>query len=84
MYDFTALITALMIHRTESGSAIDFRYKGIIKMPPEVQKLFSGDPTMATVPFGYTSKLLPSLASRRRRLASYTNFFRPGTVIFSS
>lgn len=50
-------------HRTESNSAIDFRYKGIIKMPPEVQKLFNGDPTMATVPFGHASKSLPSLAS---------------------
>ncbi|KAL9124509.1 MAG: hypothetical protein Q9217_006163 [Psora testacea] len=41
--------------RTEQGHAIDFRYRGVIKMPPEVGKLFNGDPTMVTVPFGHAT-----------------------------
>ncbi|KAI4087630.1 MAG: hypothetical protein LQ339_008865 [Xanthoria mediterranea] len=41
--------------RTEQGQAIDFRYTGVIKMPPEVQKIFNMDPNMATVPFGHAT-----------------------------
>ncbi|KAL8907094.1 MAG: hypothetical protein Q9171_005999 [Xanthocarpia ochracea] len=42
--------------RTEQGHAIDFRYTGVIKMPPEVSKIFNMDPDMATVPFGHASE----------------------------
>lgn len=41
--------------RTEEGHAIDFRYTGVIKMAPNVAKIFDGKPDMATVPFGYAS-----------------------------
>ncbi|KAI9164119.1 Adenylate-forming reductase [Paramyrothecium foliicola] len=41
--------------RTENGSSIDFRYVGVIKMAPEVHKIFDMDPEMATVPFGFAT-----------------------------
>lgn len=41
--------------RTEAGHSIDFRYKGIIKMAPNVKKIFEMQPDMATVPFGYAT-----------------------------
>lgn len=44
--------------RTEEGHAIDFRYTGVIKMAPNVAKIFDGKPDMATVPFGYASRSL--------------------------
>ncbi|MCJ1359172.1 MAG: hypothetical protein MMC33_009172 [Icmadophila ericetorum] len=43
------------VARTEQGHAIDFRYVGVIKMPPEVWKIFNMDSDMATVPFGYAT-----------------------------
>ncbi|KAH7311414.1 hypothetical protein B0I35DRAFT_438033 [Stachybotrys elegans] len=41
--------------RTENGSSIDFRYVGVIRMAPEVHKIFDQDPDMATVPFGFAT-----------------------------
>lgn len=43
--------------RTEEGHSIDFRYKGVIQMADDVKKIFEFKPNMATVPFGYASKL---------------------------
>lgn len=44
--------------RTEQGHAIDFRYTGVIKMPPEVSKIFNMDSDMVTVPFGHASMFI--------------------------
>lgn len=49
------LLTTL--DRTEQGHSIDFRYKGVIRMADDVKKIFEFKPDMATVPFGYASKL---------------------------
>lgn len=46
--------------RTEEGHSIDFRYQGIIKMAPEVKKIFEMSPEAATVPFGFASEYLHS------------------------
>ncbi|KGO77077.1 Uncharacterized protein family UPF0311 [Penicillium italicum] len=43
------------IARTEQGHSIDFRYKGVIKMAPDVKKIFGNQPDMVTVPFGYAT-----------------------------
>lgn len=42
--------------RTEEGQSIDFRYQGVIKMAPEVKKIFEMSPEAATVPFGFASE----------------------------
>ncbi|KAI0892647.1 hypothetical protein F4806DRAFT_499761 [Annulohypoxylon nitens] len=41
--------------KTEEGHSIDFRYQGIIKMAPEVKKIFEMSPEAATVPFGFAT-----------------------------
>lgn len=55
------LLTGLSTARTDEGFAIDFRYVGVIKMTDVVNKIFDMDPEMATVPFGFASKLEFSL-----------------------
>ncbi|KAI0157186.1 hypothetical protein GGR52DRAFT_577180 [Hypoxylon sp. FL1284] len=40
------------IAQTEKGYAIDFRAAGVINITPEIRKIVTMDPTMATVPFG--------------------------------
>ncbi|KAI1746504.1 hypothetical protein F4782DRAFT_63849 [Xylaria castorea] len=40
------------IARSESGHAIDFRAAGVVKMNPDIHKILSGDPSMASIPFG--------------------------------
>ncbi|OHE98121.1 hypothetical protein CORC01_06635 [Colletotrichum orchidophilum] len=43
------------IAKTEEGHSIDFRYQGIIKMAPEVKKIFGMQPDAVTVPFGFAT-----------------------------
>ncbi|XDG09059.1 hypothetical protein ABKA04_008674 [Annulohypoxylon sp. FPYF3050] len=47
--------------KTEEGHSIDFRYQGIIKMAPEVKKIFEMSPEAATVPFGFANPALKPL-----------------------
>jgi hypothetical protein len=44
------------IARTDQGQSIDFRYKGVIKMAPDVKKIFEMSSDAKTVPFGYASE----------------------------
>ncbi|KAK2057593.1 hypothetical protein LY76DRAFT_515943 [Colletotrichum caudatum] len=40
------------IAKTEGGFTIDFRASGVIRLVPEVLKIVTMDPSMATTPFG--------------------------------
>jgi len=42
--------------RTKDGSAIDFRYNGVITTTPDVMKIFGMQPDRKTVPFGFSSE----------------------------
>jgi hypothetical protein len=46
-----------MPNRTEQGHSVDFRYVAIIKLNPELEKIFGMSPDMATIPFGSTSMI---------------------------
>lgn len=65
------------MYRTEdSGHPIDIRYVGVITMTPDVKKIFTFQPDMKTVPFGFSSMLILNFLHHRPRLHNL-NYFLP-------
>ncbi|RYP71297.1 hypothetical protein DL771_004874 [Monosporascus sp. 5C6A] len=68
--------------RTEEGHSIDFRYTGVIKMAPEVHKIFDMQPDMATVPFGFaTGSHTFLVADPALKLLENSTFVSNGRII---